>query len=261
MRILNAHPSQGAENDWNSADALTKAAPPASINLTDDLSWWRRAEDQRQTGSCVGHAVGAVLWRHAVLSGMAKNYGRSHKPSYRYIWEASKEMDQWTYYPTTMLEWGGTYIKTALDVLRKHGTVPDRVYPMHRESRVTMQEGPFNALASKLKIKAYFAVRPEGKEGPAFGTYQEWLAQQGPIVTRLTTDSSFRNARRRTAHLRHYDKGSAHGGHAVVVCGYDGDGNYLVKNSWGSRWGDRGYVWVSPEYAREAFTESYGITV
>ncbi|MBS1744636.1 MAG: hypothetical protein JST21_00555 [Bacteroidetes bacterium] len=37
------------------------------------------------------------------------------------------------------------------------------------------------------------------------------------------------------------------GGHAVTIVGYDNDG-FLIKNSWGDDWGDKGYGWVSFEY-------------
>ena len=31
------------------------------------------------------------------------------------------------------------------------------------------------------------------------------------------------------------------GGHCVIIVGYDGQGNYIVRNSWGSDWGMQGY--------------------
>lgn len=35
--------------------------------------------------------------------------------------------------------------------------------------------------------------------------------------------------------------------HAVLVVGYDLDGNYIIKNSWGSGWGKGGFALVSKE--------------
>lgn len=33
--------------------------------------------------------------------------------------------------------------------------------------------------------------------------------------------------------------------HAVILVGVDSNGNYKIRNSWGSRWGLAGYMWIS----------------
>ena len=39
------------------------------------------------------------------------------------------------------------------------------------------------------------------------------------------------------------------GGHAVLVCGYDGaTQRWLVRNSWGTSWGNRGYFTLPYAY-------------
>jgi C1A family cysteine protease len=35
--------------------------------------------------------------------------------------------------------------------------------------------------------------------------------------------------------------------HAVVIVGYDVNGNYIIKNSWGSRWGQNGFGVISKD--------------
>ena len=35
--------------------------------------------------------------------------------------------------------------------------------------------------------------------------------------------------------------------HAVLVVGYTAEGNYIVKNSWGKSWGDKGYAIIDKE--------------
>lgn len=34
--------------------------------------------------------------------------------------------------------------------------------------------------------------------------------------------------------------------HAALVVGYDESGNWIIKNSWGTRWGDKGYIKLAP---------------
>jgi C1A family cysteine protease len=39
------------------------------------------------------------------------------------------------------------------------------------------------------------------------------------------------------------------GGHAVMCAGYDdASGHYLILNSWGPGWGDKGYCYLPYEY-------------
>ena len=36
--------------------------------------------------------------------------------------------------------------------------------------------------------------------------------------------------------------GNGHGGHAMVVVGYDEEG-FIIRNSFGEKWGKKGYCW------------------
>ena len=261
-RILNILPSQGRERDWRWDDApdATKAVNrlPEAVDLrSGEMRWWGTAEDQKNTGACVGHAVGTVLFWHFFKQGLVSRSARN-KPSFRHLWMASKEIDTFTSWPSTFLDAGGTYIKTCLDVARKYGSVTNRVLPMNGLG-VSMPEGQFNALAAQRKIKSYHACSPYG-EGFNMQGFKYWLANHGPIVARLEVDKAFMFANRRTGVIDHYG-GGMYGGHAVVIAGYDEAGNFLVKNSWGRRWGNRGFIWVSEKYAKAAFNESYGVTV
>jgi len=55
-------------------------------------------------------------------------------------------------------------------------------------------------------------------------------------------------------------------GHAVALAGYrqapDGGGRqFLVHNSWGGRWGDHGFAWVSEAMVRQHLQVAYKVTV
>jgi C1A family cysteine protease len=38
-------------------------------------------------------------------------------------------------------------------------------------------------------------------------------------------------------------------------------GVFIVRNSWGTGWGDKGFAYASDAYAKEAFTEAYGVVL
>ena len=66
----------------------------------------------------------------------------------------------------------------------------------------------------------------------------------------------------RKGRLDTYQPDSVRGGHAVAVVGYTADQRFIIRNSWGTRWGDKGFGYASEAYIAEAFfAESYGVTL
>ena len=45
----------------------------------------------------------------------------------------------------------------------------------------------------------------------------------------------------------------------VALVGYTPD-RFIVRNSWGTGWGDKGFGYASLAYAQDAFTEAYGVS-
>jgi hypothetical protein len=256
-RILNCVPSPHPETDWrlhNAADAglLAAAAPavPSSRDLRDD-TWWKIG-DQGDTGSCVGWATAdSVLRWHLVQAG---RLARNQRLSPRFQWMAAKETDQWVAQPTTFIESDGTSLKAALDVSRKWGAVRDVVLPFSSGKLYSGEVATFYAIATQLKIAAYFNLGTDPAD------WRTWLAGSGPILTRLDVDSTWNNATATKGKLTTYRPSTAEGGHAVALVGYTPTA-FIVRNSWGTGWGDKGYAYASNAYAKRAFTESYGVTL
>jgi hypothetical protein len=254
-RILNVVPSEGTEQDWgfeHAEDADVVAAAPR-VPPSKDLraAWWSVA-DQGSTGSCVGWATAdSVIRWHLVRAGRS---GRTEKLSPRYLWMAAKETDQFNSRPTTFVEAEGTSLKSALDVARKYGIVKDRLVPFASARLYPGDAKTLYAVAAQLKILAYFNL------GDNLTNWRTWLATKGPILTRLDVDSTWQAATETKGVLDEYDEDSGMGGHAVAIVGYD-PGRFIVRNSWGARWGDGGFAYASLAYAQAAFTEAYGVAV
>jgi len=167
---------------------------------------------------------------------------------------ASKETDQFVSQPTTFIEMEGTSLKSALDIARKFGVVPDSVLPFASGKLYPKEAQTFYALAAQLKIASYFNL------GTNLGNWRMWLATKGPILTRLGVDATWDNADVTQGNLDVYKPDTVRGGHAVALVGYTKD-RLIVRNSWGTTWGDKGYGYASLEYAQAAFTEAYGVTL
>jgi len=254
-RVLNILPSKKVEGDWtfdNAEEAgvlRASARIPATRDLRED--WWTVA-DQGETGSCVGWATAdSVLRWQYVKAGVLD---QREVLSARFIWMAAKESDEFISQPTTFIEDDGTSLKAALDVARRYGAVADRVLPFKTGRLYPNPARTFYALAAKLKIKSYFNLKNN------LGNWRTWLATQGPILTRLDVDATWDAATDNRGQLDVYQAQTARGGHAVALVGYTTTG-FIVRNSWGRYWGDKGYAYASWSYAQAAFTEAYGVTI
>jgi C1A family cysteine protease len=255
VRVLNCEPSRDRHEDWlidhaRGARLLRAAAPPAAKDLRTD--WWKVGE-QGSTGSCVGWAVAdSVLRWHFVKAG---RLAETERLSPRYLWMASKELDDLRTRPTTFIERSGTNIKSALDVARKYGVVKETALPFSAARLYGGDVETFYAAAATLKIASYFNL---GRDAAA---WKRWLADKGPIAVRLDVDRTWDQAAANQGNLDEYREDTKRGGHAVALVGYTAD-RFVVRNSWGATgWGDGGFGYASLAYAREAFTEAYGVAV
>ena len=254
-RILNVEPSRKTEEDWTfevAAEAdLVDAAPPLPASKDLRTTWWTVA-DQGSTGSCVGWATAdSVLRWHFVK---ATRLTRDELLSPRFVWMAAKETDQFVTRPTAFIETEGTSLKAALDVARKFGVVRDSVLPFASGKLYPGRATTFYALATQLKILSYFNLDRN------LSNWRTWLATKGPILTRLDVDDTWEDAAATRGDLDEYKPETQHGGHAVAIVGYR-PGRFIVRNSWGTRWGDKGFAYASLAYAQAAFTEAYGVEV
>ena len=257
-RICNVVPSKATENDWAFRDALSSgalaavAAPPASVDLR--VGWWA-INDQEDTGSCVGWAVADGLVRYQMVR--ANRLAQNRLLSPRFTWMGSKETDEFTSRPQTFIEEAGTSLKAALDIARKYGSVLLELLPFHIITKMHLgPENSFYAAAAQRKIASYFNLHRD------LNQWKSWLASNRPILAALAVDRNWDNATATGGNIDVFDPTTVRGGHAIAVVGYTSSGRFIVRNSWGTGWGDHGFGYVTPAYiASGFFDEAYGITL
>ncbi|MGZ4677136.1 MAG: C1 family peptidase [Acidimicrobiia bacterium] len=256
--VCNVVPSVDTEQDWtfgNSLDAGIVGAPaalPPSVDLR--ASWWRIG-NQESTGSCVGWATADGLGRYHMEK--AGRITTKQLLSPRYVWMASKETDTEVSRPESFIEEAGTMLKAAADIARKYGFALEQDLPFHIPTNMFAgDENSFYASCSQRRIASYFNLKKN------INNWKAWLAATGPILVALNVDAAWDNAGSTGGVIDGYDPATVRGGHAVAVVGYRTDGHFIVRNSWGTSWGDHGFGYVSPAYiAQSFFDESYGFTV
>lgn len=257
QRICNLLPSLDTDKDWTYESALTAgfaapAALPASVDLR--VPWWD-VGDQKNTGSCVGWGSTDGVARYMFVK--ANRLAKTEKLSPRFTWMASKETDQAISRPETMIDSAGTYLKTACDVLRNFGASPEALVPFTITAAMyTGDENAFFATTATRKIASYFNLMRN------LDTWRSWLANHGPILVGLSVDQTWDKATDTAGKLDTFKPATVRGGHAVCVVGYRTDGRFIIRNSWGTAWGDKGFAYATPAYINAGFfPESYGMTL
>jgi C1A family cysteine protease len=256
-RILNCKSSKNIQKDWGIEKAVKLGYLPKKINLPESVDlradWWV-VGNQGTTGSCVGWAFGSSLLKYHFTK--ARKLKKEEEISVRYIWMASKEMDEYTEYPSTFIEDAGTSLKAALKVAKKIGVVKAAHLPF-KGKMLTLKEENFLKVAGKMKIKAFFNLVKNPKD--KLSMLKAWLHYHGPVVTFVVLDSSWKTARK-TGMLEKYDSKNTYGGHAISIVGYTPT-HFIIRNSWGPRWGKRGHAFASYAYINRIIKEAYGIVV
>ncbi|NOQ24131.1 MAG: hypothetical protein GQ564_02115 [Bacteroidales bacterium] len=255
-RILNCIDSRNIENDWTintAADSDILTAPSRIPNEIDLREKWWKINDQKATGSSVGWAAtDSVIRWHFVKEGRLSS---KELLSIRFIWMSSKETDEFNRRPTTFIENAGTSLKAALDIARKFGCVKDKDLPFEPSDLFPGKENVFYSNAANFRIRTYYNLN----SGEKLNNWRHWLASNGPILTRLDVDDEWYDATDKNGNLDSYNY-KGYGGHAIAIVGYTKD-RFIIRNSWGEDWGDNGYAYASNNYAEDAFTESYGISI
>ncbi len=257
-RVLNCIPSRETHRDWRFEHAVAAGhvTETAGMNIpkSKDLreKWWDIG-DQGNTGSCVGWATADSVLRWYMVK--AHRLAEKKKLSVRFIWMASKETDEYNDYPSTFLELEGTSLKAAVDIARNYGCVEESILPFQPEQLYDGEPEIFLANASRYKILNYFNLGGNGL--PDWDKVRTWIAKKGPVLTRLNVDETWYD---NDAGVLDVYKNPYDAGHAVALVGYTPD-TFIVRNSWGTGWGDKGYGYASLDYARDAFTEAYGVAL
>lgn len=255
--VVNCRESEKRDRDWQISSAIEAGFLPGAlipgikkkVDYRKGNDWWEIG-NQGLAGSCVAWAVAdSVLRWHFVKEGWIDD---NEKISVRYLWMAAKETDEFTDRPTTFVQKSGTSLKTALGIAYKYGVVLESELPSNSGELFNGTEEDFYTLASKRRISSYYNL------GNKLDDWRTWIALQGPLAARLNIDDAWRNCNRRNPLLDEYREGG--GGHACALVGFTPE-HFIVRNSWGKKWGEGGYAYVSNRYAEKAFTEVYGIVL
>ena len=199
-------------------------------------------QDQGKLGTCTAHAVaGAIDYERRL------HKQRAIRPSRLFIYYNERPIaHEKRLKPTVNL-------RDALKVAAKHGACPETMLPYNVLPRATIKK-PLPAAykaAAKHRIAAYYRISHGSLTPEQFLHHlKSCLADRHPFVFGFKMHPSFVPPRTEKWEgwmmpipQKRNDRG--HGGHAVMAVGYDDRKQaVLVRNSWGTGFGIKGYFWM-----------------
>lgn len=213
--------------------ALTQMA--ASVDLRTKCP---AIYDQGNLGSCTANAIGA-----AVQFGQIKQKLNSFIPSRLFIYYNEREMEGTVQYDS------GAMIRDGIKSVGKVGACPELMWPYSDADPGPFQTKPNAACYSKaVQYKALSYARVARN----LTQMKACLSAGYPFVYGFSVYDSFMTTKVKTsghAPMPDTQKESLLGGHAVLAVGYDDKKSwFIVRNSWGTNWGIKGYFTMPYTY-------------
>ena len=219
-----------------------KAALPGSVSL---LEWFSPIEDQESLGSCTANAgVGLVEYFEK------RAYQKHIDASRLFLYKATRNL---------MRETGdnGAFLRSTMGALVLFGVPPEEYWPYKIADFEKEPTAFCYAFAQNYQSMTYYRLDPPGTtKSDLLNAIKTNLASGLPSMFGFTVYSSIDQAAI-TGKIPYPANGEQIvGGHAIVAAGYDDKmviknakpGAFLIRNSWGTGWGDKGYGWLPYDY-------------
>ena len=157
----------------------------------------------------------------------------------------------------TTAEDAGAQLRDGIKTVAKQGVPPETDWPYSENMSVVTEKPDVQAYTDALRYKVIAYHRIAAKAPDAFLTLMKsCLADGYPFVFGFTVYSAFEGAQVAKTGILNMPNTKTEeivGGHAVLAVGYDDKTQrILVRNSWGPKWGQKGYFWMPYAYISNA---------
>ncbi len=231
---------------------------PASVDLRE---WCSAVEHQENLGACTANAGAGLIEYYE-----RKSFGRHIDASRLFLYKVTRNLMR-------LKGDTGAYLRTTIGSMVLFGVPPEEYWPYTDDQEKFDREPPAfcYAFAQNYRTLQYFRHDPPGSQpGTILSRVKTYLAAGHPSMFGFTVYSSIEMADGRGAIPFPARSERILGGHAVMAAGFDdrikianrssGEetvGALLIRNSWGTRWGDGGYGWLPYEYVLRGLAEDF----
>jgi len=220
-------------------------------NPVDLREWFPPIEDQKALGSCTAQ-VGVGLVEYYAK----RAFGNYIDLSRLFLYKTTRNLIH-------LVGDTGAYLRSTMGALVLFGVPPEEHWPYTDRKPDFDKEPPAfcYAFAQNYQAIRYFHIdRPKMTTVDNLEQIKMFLACGFPQMFGFTVYSSIWDVGEDGKIPYPHDE-RAIGGHAIVAVGYDDSieiknpcggkatvGALLIRNSWGTGWGDKGYGWLPYQY-------------
>ena len=224
---------------------------PASVDLRE---WCSPIEDQANLGSCTANAG------LGVLEYFQRRAFQQHLDGSRlFLYKATRDLLGWE--GDT-----GAYLRTTMKAMALFGVPPEEYWP-YDVTQFDVEPSAFLfAFGQSYRSLKYYRHDPPGvPSAKVLVAVKQALAAGLPSMFGFTVYSSIPPSGEGTGEIPYPKPGEdVLGGHAIVAVGYSdakkigaSKGALLIRNSWGTAWGDQGYGWLPYRYVEEGLADDF----
>jgi len=218
---------------------LVYAAPPAMASALPPGADLRHhcppVYDQGQLGSCTANAIAGALQFNQIKEKVADIF----TPSRLFIYYNERVMEN------TVSEDSGAMIRDGIKSVANQGAPHEKLWAYNIAKFKSKPSAAAYTDAAKHKAIKYERVTP------TLPQLKGCLASGYPFVFGFSVYESFEGAEvAKTGVLSMPQPNEKQlGGHAVLCVGYeDASSRFIVRNSWGNKWGQAGYFTIPYAY-------------
>lgn len=224
---------------------------PVAVDLK---KWCSPIEDQKNLGSCTAHAgVGMLEYFER------RTTGKHLDASRLFLYKVTRQL-------LGFQGDDGAYLRTTMKAMVLFGVPPEK-YWVYDVKKFNDDPSSFCfSFAQSYKTLEYYRLDPSGTSPKdVLANVKSSLAAELPAMFGFSVYSSVPPLGEGTGEIPFPSRGdSLEGGHAVLAVGYDdrkkiGDsvGALLIRNSWGTGWGERGYGWLPYDYVTYGLADDF----